>query len=123
MVAQGDKSPEALKVNDRNIIPYKTCDWWNYGGITRDIYLEVLPLVSIARLDMETKELISNDQAKVGIKIFIYNHSQNDFDDLLNFGVYETRLTISNFLSLDAESIAKLRSPVQGEGLNKPVVG
>jgi len=37
--------------NNRDIIPYATADWWNYGGILRDVYLERLPATHIVRLD------------------------------------------------------------------------
>ena len=33
-------------------VPYKKCDWWNYGGIYRDVYLEVVNATYIARLDL-----------------------------------------------------------------------
>jgi beta-glucuronidase len=39
--------------NNRDIIPYATADWWNYGGILRDVYLECLPAMHIARLDAQ----------------------------------------------------------------------
>jgi len=39
--------------NNRDIIPYATADWWNYGGILRDVYLERLPLTHIGRLDAQ----------------------------------------------------------------------
>ena len=37
--------------NHRDIVPYVMADWWNYGGILRDVYLERLPLSHIVRLD------------------------------------------------------------------------
>jgi len=39
--------------NNRDIIPYATADWWNYGGILRDVYLERLPATHIVRLDAQ----------------------------------------------------------------------
>jgi len=39
--------------NNRDIIPYATADWWNYGGILRDVYLERLKLTHIARLNAQ----------------------------------------------------------------------
>jgi len=33
-------------------VPYKRCDWWNYGGIYRDVYLEIVNSTYIARLDL-----------------------------------------------------------------------
>ena len=39
--------------NNRDIVPYATADWWNYGGILRDVYLERLPATHIVRLDAQ----------------------------------------------------------------------
>ena len=38
-------------------VPYKKCDWWNYGGIYRDVYLEVVNATYIARLDLVPRKL------------------------------------------------------------------
>ena len=35
-------------------VPYRICDWWNYGGIYRDVYLEALSPIYIARADVVT---------------------------------------------------------------------
>ena len=34
------------------IVPYKKCDWWNYGGIYRDVYIEIVNRTYIARVDV-----------------------------------------------------------------------
>ncbi len=33
-------------------VPYRRCDWWNYGGVYRDVYIEVANSTYIARLDL-----------------------------------------------------------------------
>ncbi|MEM3137990.1 MAG: beta galactosidase jelly roll domain-containing protein, partial [Thermofilaceae archaeon] len=33
-------------------VPYRKCDWWNYGGVYRDVYIEVVNSTYIARLDL-----------------------------------------------------------------------
>lgn len=38
-------------------VPYKRCDWWNYGGIYREVYLEVVNATYIARLDLVPSKL------------------------------------------------------------------
>ena len=38
-------------------VPYRKCDWWNYGGIYRDVYLEVVNATYIARLDLVPRKL------------------------------------------------------------------
>lgn len=38
-------------------VPYKKCDWWNYGGIYRDVYLEAVNATYIARLDLVPRKL------------------------------------------------------------------
>ena len=38
-------------------VPYKKCDWWNYGGVYRDVYLEAVNATYIARLDLVPRKL------------------------------------------------------------------
>jgi len=47
-------------------IPGVSIDWWNCGGITRDVFLEKLPPVYIAKLRISTPE-VSEEKAKIVI--------------------------------------------------------
>lgn len=33
-------------------VPYRKCDWWNYGGVYREVYIEVVNSTYVARLDL-----------------------------------------------------------------------
>ena len=46
---RGEPTPKWL--NHKDIVPYVCADWWNYGGILRDVYLEGLPATHVVRLD------------------------------------------------------------------------
>ncbi|GAG01783.1 unnamed protein product, partial [marine sediment metagenome] len=84
-------TPEDEKVNDKNIVPYKTCDWWNAGGITRDIYLEVIPNLNIVRADVKTK-IFDEQKAELLVDVVLYNHSPKKQNCNLELTVFDTKI-------------------------------
>ncbi|KPK41401.1 MAG: hypothetical protein AMJ78_05595, partial [Omnitrophica WOR_2 bacterium SM23_29] len=110
-----DKSREALKTNDHNIVPYKTCDWWNYGGITRDVYLELSPLVSVVRADIKSR-ILDEKTAELYVYVVTYNSGQDDVNADIKLKVFATDIRDDNILEPNAKKIANLKKPVPCEG-------
>jgi beta-galactosidase len=70
-IADADPSNNVISVRIDNTkrayqIPGVSIDWWNCGGITRDVFLEKLPPVYITKLRISTPE-VSEEKAKVVI--------------------------------------------------------
>ncbi|MFH1779508.1 MAG: glycoside hydrolase family 2 TIM barrel-domain containing protein, partial [Candidatus Omnitrophota bacterium] len=111
----GDKSPEALRTNDHNIVPYKTCDWWNYGGITREVYLELSPLVSIVRADVKPK-FLDEKTAELDVTAMIFNYGQNDVTASVELKVFATIIDENNIKEPTAKKVANLKKAISSEG-------
>jgi len=105
--------PEDKEVNDKNIVPYKTGDWWNAGGITRDVYLEVMPKVNIVRADVRTK-IDDNNRVQILIDVVIYNDSRRKEEVNLELNIFDTKIDKSNVLSLDAKDITDFSRLIAG---------
>ncbi|MDP3786794.1 MAG: glycoside hydrolase family 2 TIM barrel-domain containing protein [Candidatus Omnitrophota bacterium] len=111
----GDRSPEALKTNDHNIVPYRTCDWWNYGGITRDVYAEVSPAVSVVRADIRSK-VLDYVNAELDVNVIVYNHSQSEIATTVALSVFPANIRDNNITEPVIKKIANLRKPFPLEG-------
>lgn len=111
----GDKSPEALKINDHNIVPYKTCDWWNYGGITREVYLELSPMVSVVRADVKSK-FLDEKTAELNVTAVVYNHNQDEVNADVILKIFATDIGDNNINEPTAKKIANLRKLISTEG-------
>ncbi|MDD8016840.1 MAG: glycoside hydrolase family 2 TIM barrel-domain containing protein [Bacteroidota bacterium] len=48
-----------------DIVPFYTCDWFNYAGIIHDVYLEFSDKISVTRADVITKDITGLVQATV----------------------------------------------------------
>jgi len=53
------------------IVPYKRCDWWNYGGIYRDVYIEIAPPIRVVRADVTINR--SDDMWRAYVTIAVDN--------------------------------------------------
>ena len=111
----GDRSPEALKTNDHNIVPYRTCDWWNYGGITRDVYVELSPAVSVIRADIKTK-VLDYVNAELDVNVVVYNHSQSEITTTAGLSVFPANIRDNNITEPVIKKIANLKRPLPLEG-------
>ena len=119
-IPNGDNSPEALKTNDHNIVPFACGDWWNYGGITRNVYLEVSPAVSVARADVRTK-IISEKETELTVDVTVYNHGDAQVDSSVALRILQANIKDSNLEEAFAKKITTGKSvSVQGE-MSKPV--
>ena len=61
--------------DDPDLIPSDRSDFVIYGGLTRDVWLEVLPPVSLSHIEASTP-LVSRDSAKSHLRIEIDNPEQ-----------------------------------------------
>jgi len=53
------------------IVPYKKCDWWNYGGIYRDVYIEIAPSIRVIRADVTVNR--SGDTWRANVNVAVDN--------------------------------------------------
>lgn len=110
-----DKSAEALRTNDHNIVPYKTCDWWNYGGITRHVYLELAPAVSVVRADIRSK-ILDDKTSELTVDATVYNYSQEEINASLSVKVLQTDIRDKNIEDEITKHIASSKKAVDIEG-------
>ncbi|MFH1369219.1 MAG: sugar-binding domain-containing protein [Elusimicrobiota bacterium] len=118
-MGQEDKG---LKANDKNIVPYVTCDWWNYTGILRGVYLEIAPAVSIARADVKT-QITGKKSAAAQVNVVIFNRNGEKADAKLTVKIFETKITPENILSPCAKGIADFAKPLKFSGQSEYDVG
>lgn len=94
-----------------DILPKGAGDWWNYGGIINDVYIEFLPKLSIVRMDIKPID----EKGKVEVTILLWNTGDR---------AISSRLTLSCFKANDSlidrnpspKSIADISSPIKIEG-------
>ncbi|MDD5072325.1 MAG: glycoside hydrolase family 2 TIM barrel-domain containing protein [Candidatus Omnitrophica bacterium] len=111
----GDASSEALSTNDHNIVPYVTGDWWNYGGITRSVYIEISPPVSVVRADIKPK-LVNEKDSELTIDVTVYNRSDAEFDSSLALKIVQANVKDDNLEEASVKKIATGRTvSMEGE--------
>jgi beta-galactosidase/beta-glucuronidase len=82
-----------------DIVPWGLADWWNYGGIVGDVWLEAVPALSAVRADV-TPHL---DGADVSI---VVQHRGNDtVDGALDVRLWPALVNSANRLDPDASSL------------------
>jgi len=52
-IPRGARGRAAL-ANNHDIVPFATCDWWNYTGITREVFLEASNPVWVVRAEVRS---------------------------------------------------------------------
>ncbi|MBS7612175.1 beta galactosidase jelly roll domain-containing protein [Candidatus Bathyarchaeota archaeon] len=79
------------------IVPYRRCDWWNYGGIYREIYLEFLPMVHIVRVDATPFKM----ELTYGfnVRVTVYNSGDDPVNVMLKVRVFEAEVSEDNVLN------------------------
>ncbi|MDD5645478.1 MAG: glycoside hydrolase family 2 TIM barrel-domain containing protein [bacterium] len=91
--------------NKGNIVPYKTCDWWNFTGILRNVYMEASPFVSISRIDVKTA-ITGENSANMKVFTVIENTSSEIFSGKLTYRLWGSEINEENLLSEKPEDIA-----------------
>jgi beta-galactosidase len=93
-----------------DIVPFYTCDWFNYTGIIHDVYLDFSGPVSVVRADVVPKNVSGNVQAK----IVIANRTSLQTDVDVSVAVYSAK---TDSVSLTKEISAELmNAPVPLSG-------
>lgn len=108
-VPSGNRDQENLTV------PCFIGDWWNYGGIKRDVYIEVCPEINIARADVRTK-LTGPGQAQFSANVVINNRSEADTTLKVEMHVYKAKVNEKNILSENAKDLIDFTKPLALQG-------
>ncbi len=119
----GEKNSLAVRVDNipwvpsgnrdqRNLtVPCYIGDWWNYGGIKRDVFIEICPAINIVRADVKTKPA-GPDKAQINAAVVIDNRSEIDTTLKVEVFVYKAKLTDKNILAENAKEIMDLSKPL-----------
>jgi beta-galactosidase len=82
-----------------DIVPWGLADWWNYGGIVGDVWLEALPATSVVRADV-TPHLDGADVA-----IVAQHRGPGSVDAALRVRLWPAQVTAGNLLNPVASSL------------------
>ena len=82
-----------------DIVPWGLADWWNYGGIVGDVWLEALPSLSAVRADV-TPHL---DGA--GVSIVIQHRGSDSLKAWLDVRLWPAQVNDTNRLDPEASSL------------------
>ncbi|MEU0672232.1 SDR family oxidoreductase [Streptomyces sp. NPDC006172] len=70
----------AQPVTDDHEIPYKPVDYWPYAGLTRSVWVEAVPQVTIAKL------LVSGADGRLEARAVVENHGSSEFEGFVEYG-------------------------------------
>ncbi len=90
-------NPEWGTRND--IVPWGLADWWNYGGIVGDVWLEGLPATSVVRADVNP-HLDGAD-----VSIVVQHRGSDTVNAALEVRLWPAQVKPSNQLNADALSL------------------
>jgi glycosyl hydrolase family 2 len=90
-------NPEWGTRND--IVPWGLADWWNYGGVVGDVWMEALPALSAVRADV-TPHLDGAD-----VSIVLQHRGAESIKDAIEVRLWPAQVNQSNLLSADASSL------------------
>src|SRR5437899_1717053 len=82
-----------------DIVPWGLADWWNYGGIVGDVWLEAIPETSAVRADV-TPHLDGAD-----VSIVVQHRGKDTVNAGLEVNLWPAQVTATNRLSPDASSL------------------
>jgi beta-glucuronidase len=82
-----------------DIVPWGLADWWNYGGIVGDVWLEALPSLSIVRADV-TPHIDGAD-----LSIVVQHRGPDKGNDSLDVRLWPAQISADNVLASDALSL------------------
>jgi len=109
--------PWENRSTDKDIVPYWTLDYRNYGGIFRNIYLEADEPLHIVRTDIKPSlKLVGGqpiqNEGHVDVNVVLYNAGASTQDANVNLAVYGTAVNENNILDPKPESIINLSNQV-----------
>lgn len=101
----------------REIVPYWTLDYRNYGGIFRNIYLEADEPLHIVRTDIKPSlKLVGGqpieDEGHIDVNVVLYNAGASTQEANVSLAVYGTAVNENNILDPRPESILNISNPI-----------
>ncbi len=97
------------------IVPYRRCDWWNYGGIYREVYLEFLPIVHIVRVDATPLKM--GPTYGFNVRVTVYNSGDEPINATLKVRVFEAEVSEDNVLNPCPSRLVRDESSHMAEGV------
>ena len=100
---EGKKNLLAVRVDNvpwgstEATVPYKVADWWNYGGIFRDVYLMFVNKVHIARADVRYS--VQSTRTNLSIAVVLNNFDSKDRNVSVIASVEKAEVNSQNILS------------------------
>ena len=82
-----------------DIVPWGLADWWNYGGVVGDVWLEAMPSMSAVRADV-TPHLDGAD-----VSIVLQHRGVDSAKSAIEVRLWPTQVNASNRLNPDASSL------------------
>jgi beta-galactosidase len=82
-----------------DIVPWGLADWWNYGGIVGDVWLEATPPLSAVRADV-TPHLDGAD-----VSIVVQRRGEGSTTGVVDVRLWPAQVTEQNRLNPDARSL------------------
>jgi beta-glucuronidase len=82
-----------------DIVPWGLADWWNYGGVVGDVWLEATPSMSAVRADI-TPHLDGAD-----VSIVLQHRGTDSLKDAVEVRLWPAQVNASNRLNPDASSL------------------
>ena len=82
-----------------DIVPWGLADWWNYGGIVGDVWLEATPATSAVRADV-TPHLDGAD-----VSIVLQHRGPGRVDTSVRVRLWPAQVSAGNLLNPDASSL------------------
>src|SRR2546430_643304 len=82
-----------------DIVPWGLADWWNYGGIVGDVWLEAIPALSAVRADV-TPHLDGAD-----VSIVMQHRGSGRVDGAVDVRLWPAQVNAGNALNPEAQSL------------------
>ncbi len=82
-----------------DIVPWGLADWWNYGGIVGDVWLEAIPALSAVRADV-TPHLDGAD-----VSIVMQHRGSDRIDGAVDVRLWPAQVNAGNALNPEAQSL------------------
>ena len=82
-----------------DIVPWGLADWWNYGGIVGDVWMEALPELSAVRADV-TPHLDGAD-----VSIVVQHRGAQNVNGALEVRLWPAQVNATNLLDPDARAL------------------
>jgi beta-glucuronidase len=82
-----------------DIVPWGLADWWNYGGIVGDVWLEATPALSVVRADV-TPHLDGAD-----VSVVVQHRGSDSVDASLEVKLLPAQVNAANLTDPNAQSL------------------